>query len=1278
MGARRLVLAVSLSVCAFVAVEGTAVAATQLGGDLNGPTGVAVDATGDVYVSDTENNRVDKFDASGALLLAWGVGVVNGADELQTCTSSCGPGYTSAVTGGFEFPTGIAVDDELSSMSYGDVYVMDHDHVRVEKYDSAGKFLSMLGGHVNEATGGNMCVAGETCQEGVQGVGDGEFSYWPSGSKGIAVGPDGDLYVGDRARVQVFESSGTWKENISLSGLSSTGVPSALAVDSTGDIYVEDEGVAGVREFGPGGIEKNVQFDQGSTSVTALALDSSGDVYVGDSTDGFHVLEYDATGKQLANFGSNTVVGSNNGLAFSEAAKQLYASAGEQNSVWVLTVPPPGPSIEGESATPGLRGTVRLEGEVDPEGNETTSHFEYVDESQYQSSGFADASSASSTSVATGLFEDHPATLDLTGLTPGETYHYRLVAHDSLGHTTVGPDQLFETRPAALIDGPWATNVAGTSATLAARINPLGASTSYSLEYGTTTSYGHVLSGNVGEGDGYVQIGYHVQGLEPSTSYHYRLVTTSEVGTVEGPDHTFTTQLKGGEFQLPDARAWELVSPSNKGGALIETFGGRGTDEGDIQAAADGHAISYLATEVLGEDPKGKEPFSQLLSMRGADGWQSQQLEIQQGFPKEGEYSGELLGVTNSYGLFSSNLSSGIVEPGSVSMPLSPEATERTLYLRNDADGSFLPLVTSANVPPNTKFGGEASKKESAIRQMKFLSATPDLSHIVLESTAALTKEAIGASTSANGEPTNKNLYEWSGGRLQLVNILPDKEPLVSPTIFLGLEANGNGSELTAHSVSNDGRRIVWQFGEQLQKEASAALYVRDMVEERTVRVGGPTAQFQAMSSDGSRIFFLEGGALYEFNYATDTQTDLTVDHGVGETGAGVKGPVIGASEDGSYVYFVATGVLAEGGVSGADNMYVAHYHGGEWTIEHVATLSSEDERSWASFGGKAQLSQVSSRVSPNGRFVAFMSNMSLTGYDNLDANSGQPDEEVYLYDAVSGRVACVSCDPTGARPVGVLDSKALDSESLLVDRQQAWAANTVGETVGNHWLAGNIPGWREAQGLAVYQPRYLSDGGRLFFQSPDALVPQDTNGLEDVYEYEPPANAETAASDSCTRTNPTFSERSGGCVNLISSGTSSGESAFFDASENGDDVFFITTAKLVSGDHENSYSVYDAHVCGAEGVACVAEPVSSPPCDSGDSCKAAPSPQPELFGPAPSATFNGTGNITPLSPVKSVTKKTAKCAKGKVRSKRGKCVKRAKAKTKTKAKKVGNGRRGK
>ncbi len=215
MGARSLILVVMVSVFGLGLVSaigvGSASAATEFGavgaesGQFNDPTGVAVDSMGDVYVSDTKNHRVDKFDGSGSFLLAWGWGVADGAHELQTCTTECESGESSVGAGGFEFPTGVAVDDDPLSNSYGDVYVMDNEHARVEKFDAAGKFLLMFGGHVNQ-NGGDTCMAGEACTHGSEGSADGEFSGWqPMAAQSIAVGPGGMVYVGDEARVQVFD-----------------------------------------------------------------------------------------------------------------------------------------------------------------------------------------------------------------------------------------------------------------------------------------------------------------------------------------------------------------------------------------------------------------------------------------------------------------------------------------------------------------------------------------------------------------------------------------------------------------------------------------------------------------------------------------------------------------------------------------------------------------------------------------------------------------------------------------------------------------------------------------------------------------------------------------------------------------------------------------------------------------------------------------------------------------------------------------------------------------
>ena len=567
------------------------------------------------------------------------------------------------------------------------------------------------------------------------------------------------------------------------------------------------------------------------------------------------------------------------------------------------------------------------------------------------------------------------------------------------------------------------------------------------------------------------------------------------------------------------------------------------------------------------------------------------------------------------------------------------------------------------------------------------MDATPDLSHVILFSQQNLTSNA-----------EEGGLFEWAGGNLQLISVLPEGTTRV-PSPQLG------GKNLNVrHAVSNDGSRLVWSA----EAGAGGDLYLRDTTMEETVQVNvaEPSVNdgcsepcvpyFQLASSDDSRIFFTDDAQLTvdstarpgitEYTRARDLYvyevtsgggqkltgklTDLTVDGNAGES-AEVQGAVLGSSEDGSSVYFVGKGVLTnvpneenEKASPGADNLYVRHYNteGKEWEKPtFIVSLLGEDEPDWGRSFGMADLRPATSRVSPNGSYLAFMSARSLTGYDNRDAASGVPDGEVFLYDASSNHLVCASCNPSGARPQGVEDSHGANgNKGLLVDpNSSVWE---------NLWLAGNIPGWSPVDaGHSLYQSRYLSDSGRLFFNSADALVSQDTNGFEDVYEYEPDGTG------SCDRSSTTFSGISDGCLALISSGKSGDESAFLDASASGDDVFFLTTARLASKDVDTAYDIYDAHDCLASPCPPPA-PVAPPACITGDSCKAAPSPQPAVFGAPPTATFSGAGNLTQLPAthvvkpkLKSLTRaqklgNALKTCKKKRRSKRASCEARARA----------------
>jgi hypothetical protein len=883
---------------------------------------------------------------------------------------------------------------------------------------------------------------------------------------------------------------------------------------------------------------------------------------------------------------------------------------------------------------------------------------------------------------------------------------------------------------AVSVEGESVSAVTAESVTFEATINPHGALTTYYVQYGTTSGYGAnspAAPGTVvGSGAVGVEVSRHVQGLSAGTVYHYRVVAVSEVaGHVEeldGPDRTFTTQSSGSAFVLPDGRQYEMVSPPQKQGSLLKSFffGNEAfgidflTEHITVQASVGGNAITDEADQPTEPESQGDANGVSVFMARGSGGWSSRVIAP----PHRGEATGVNPSAGGEYRFFSEDLSRGVVQQFGSFTPLSPEAVESTPYLHTDylngnvnelCNGSYLsqgscfePLVTRGNTAPGTVFGDAINGEcDFGFCGPLVIAATPDLSHVILESRRRLTSTPVSVGNFEVGFFAAA-YYEWYGGGLQLLNILPGKE-------------EGGGSALAVgeqkHVVSNNGARVLLEgFNPQEPKQRLRGLYLRDVAKGETVQLdaaeagcgacaSGEGAEYVKANSEDSRVFFLDvhkltsnSGAhqagpgptearkrdLYECEIVEVAGkdrcnlSDLTPETG-GE--AGTARAVLGASEDGSYVYFAAGGKLAPGATGdeecepqfngpGPCNLYVRH----KGVTSFIAELSREDSQYYINNG--IELSRQRTRVSPNGRWLAFMSSGDLTGNDTRDAVSGAPDEEVYLYDASSNTLACASCDPTGARPVGV---------------------NGLSGPV-----ASTVPGWEKYTGGAydngnVYQPRFLSNSGRLFFDSKDALVPLDVNGVVDVYEYEPegvPAGEHACGSASGSGSvvfKPAHGfeaegrrgEEGAGCVALISSGTSPEESTFLDASETGGDVFFTTSSKLAPQDFDHAYDIYDAQECTSV-IPCAPVPAEQPPpCETEGSCRAAPAPQPSIYGAPSSATFNGTGNLiqTPPSSVAPHTKKAAKCRKGFVK-KKGRCVK-ARSKRARRAR-AGNERRGK
>ncbi len=1217
-GFRVLVGVVAVVGCLLVVGSGIAMAVpASFGGGVGeesgqlsaGATGIAVEQeSGDVYVGDHENERVDKFGPAGEFLFAWGWGVADGHTEaLQTCTTSCFAGLFRGGSGAFGFPDGVAVDNDPLSASYRDVYVLDTSNGRVQKFDSAGNFLLMFGRGVNEATNGDLCLAGEACRSGTAGSEPGEFEGLSEGS--VAVDAAGNVYVGDLNRVQEFSPGGVSVAQIALPGAGSI---KAVAVDSGGEVYVKGGELSGVRKFeGCSGACTGVELGEpldasGEFSSFAkgfISLGASGEVFIaeGQSGQSGHILEFDSSGGEVARFDADNEAGTR-GIAFAEGVDGLYVL--NRGRVRVVSPPSAGPLIVSATGVELQPTTASVIGTVNPEGHETSYQVEYGTTAAYGSS--------TSAALLSSTFEDEPVSVALSGLQPRTTYHFRVVASNSAG-STVGEDEVFTTLPPASIDGESVSGVTATSAALSGEINPLGRDTTYHFEYGASLAYGNsapVPDADAGAGTSDVPVSALVEDLAPGTVYHFRVVASNSLGTTDGPDHVFTT-LSGATSVLPDGRAWEMVSPPDKHGAALDAIGL--TLGGDIQAAADGSGLAYMAHGPVVTEPQGNRSVAvtQVLAKLTVAGWSSADIET----PHETVAGG--VENSNEYRVFSPDLSVALVKPAGTTL-LSPQASKATPYLR-EADGEYTPLVTTANVRTGVKPGEQTFELQGA---------STDLRHVVLLS------EGIAAS------PAGASLFEWFGGSLRLVSVLPNERAASEEGLTAGLGLQEAAGANVRHAVSDDGSRIVWEANH-------AALYVRDVARGETVRLdvvqpgargGGGAPKFDVASSDGSKVFFTDESRLTSDSTAGSGSSDLymcevgvvaeklacglkdlTVDHNVGER-AGVSGSVIAASEDGRYVYFVANGALAAGapsadcqGLSGLCNLYV--YDTVVDGARFIAQLRGTDRHDWEPLDG-AFLDQLTAGASPDGRYLTFMSERSLTGYDNTDVHSGQPDVEVFLYDIGSGRLTCASCNPSGARPSGVFDPG--DPPGLLVDRGPNW---------GGHWLAGSIPGWTNTvQNSAFYRSRYLQNSGRLFFDSADALVPGDTNGTEDVYEYE------SSGVGGCTT--------AGGCVGLISSGTSGEESAFLDASESGDDVFFLTAAQLVPQDLDHALDVYDARVCSAGSPCLASPPAPGVPCGTADSCRAASSSQPGVFGVPPSATFSGAGNPPPPATKMVVRKK--------------------------------------
>jgi hypothetical protein len=658
---------------------------------------------------------------------------------------------------------------------------------------------------------------------------------------------------------------------------------------------------------------------------------------------------------------------------------------------------------------------------------------------------------------------------------------------------------------------------------------------------------------------------------------------------------------------LPDCRAYEQVSSAAKNGVDAYSPDLPFPVEAPVTETSEG-GVSNFAYQSLdpAAGPTSNFTANAYVATRGAQEWQVTNWTP----PSSGSIPTSAAGAFLSYD-FSPDLSTMVVALPWQSLVRGTPSFLLNLFLR-DPTGNYSLLTTASPkvpVPEGCLFC--FTEQDVPV----FAGASSSYAHVIFEANESLVSSAPGGGIASLYESV-----EQSAGlprEVRLVGILPDGSvPLEGSMPGAGLDDNSTlhynsgverqDSSDVNHAISSDGSRVIFSAkadGGLPDPAQVGATQIYDRLGGlETIEISAPakgatpvnpaaeSAQFWGASADGSLVYFTSSAELttpsntgtanasddlYRYDVDTETLTDLTVDPVDAATGAGVQG-VVGVAGDGSYVYFVATGKLTPNSVDGQPNLYVSHEGGAP---QLIATLNAADSLDWTS---TPVLSDA--YLTPDGRHLAFMSIDSLTGYDNMDMNTNQPDSEAYEYSAEDGTLACASCAGDGARPVG----------SAFIGTTSALGINGDG-----------------AFGTAFYHQRVLSDdGGRLFFWSTNPLLRGEFAGHMKVYEFE------RDGIGSCAKAT--------GCIYSISGPAFTADDLFLDSSPSGDDVFFATYDQLTSADRDNLMDVYDARVKG--GFPEVAP--ASTPCSS---CQQAGSQPPQSISQAPSSeALRGNGNVIP------------------------------------------------
>jgi hypothetical protein len=1077
-------------------------------GALTDPYGIAIDQDdGSVYISDADG--VTKYDSNGAATPAFtvdaGFASITATGPLAfdqaantlllgDTTANIVRRYSAAGVSGATFDgtgspdtfgTGSAFTllQDLAVDSTGDVIVIDAaadpgtgGTTRIERFSSAGAWEATIGPVDQAATVGvypgndDVVIGGN--QDGV------DANEWPTLRRFSAAGADLGAIPADGA-IQYSTTTGIAADDGATGRLH-------IATDVSAGGYVGSYGLTSIQNYdelevatlgvtaatdvapfsatlhgtvNPEGAGTTYRFEvssDGGSTWTTVDQDGDGDESAGGGTSDVAVSQ-SATGlTENTNYQYRLVA--HRGIAPSTSATESFTTTDATDPTATIA---PTTDIQGSSAT--------FNGTVNPNGGpgETRYHFEYsADEGASWTSTAEQNAGDGTTDVA--------AAATATALLPLTSYRVRLVATKG-SISAISSEDIF-TSPAIAPTVSTGAATAGEETTkLRGAVNPNGAPTSFWFEYGLTTSYGSSApvseDANAGAGRDNRAVLRGVAGLSPNTVYHYRLVAKNETGTSVGDDRTVTTvagppppaavacpnaavRVQQHSQRLPDCRAYEQVSPVDKGGSSVLFLPNTGIGVSAI--SGDGSRVAFNSYGVFADSTTGQA--GTYVASRGAGGWTAQ-IATPPSLTANPSITG---GDAVSWGMAARDLRTGAVLTTArfVARDTNRHYDAYSFVLGGSADRAS-EGNNGEQVPARTPYDGVLGTDYPAISGL-----SDDGRALAFTFKGPLVPEDVGGTV-------GHNLYVRKAGRTRRVNQATDGSVLNTCGASLGSYQNflvGTAD----NAIANDGSQVIFsvptlgqtalptpdcfappriyasqESGETIEVSAS---------QRATPDPGGPMeARYLGASVDGKRVIFFSRAMLtddaqpdadhvYSFDVPSRTLRVAIQADGLS---------VVRVADDGKRIVFAGSPSLDPDAppVPGKPS--------------EVYLYTAEPDRIQRMF--------ASSGVDMDSRAVIFGANGSVAftrvAGDLTDFEAGNF-LEVFLW-RPDRPLTCVSCDPAGQRP-------------------------GQGDLIGDAGLAKPEGDWQSQLALQGFD----ATGERLVFQARDRLVPGDTNDRTDVYEF--------------------------------------------------------------------------------------------------------------------------------------------------------------------------------